>query len=139
MSELWIIGLLAFSGIAFALGGMKNGRLLRRYILPIGLATALLLNHFSPIKVGLYALLLSISLHFGYGENTPYWRKFVVFACYGLGSLVFGFTVWLILTPVICLALFIASNFKLAKDFQWKIVEFIYGTLIAITLLGAIK
>lgn len=140
MSELWMTAVLGFSGVAFAIGGMKGGRVLRRYLLPLGLALSLLLNSFPVWKVACYALALSFALHLGYGDRASWWKKALVFALYALPSLVFGLTLWQVASPLIMLLIMFLSQTKtFANDFKWKLCEFNIGVLIACTLLGAIK
>lgn len=140
MSELWMTAVLGFSGVAFAIGGMHGGRVLRRYLLPLGLALALLLNAFPLWRVATYAVALSFALHLGYGDKASWWKKALVFALYAIPSLVFGLTIWQVFSPVIMLLImFISQTKTFADDFKWKLVEFNIGVLIACTLLGAIK
>ena len=139
--ELVQIAALTSGGVCFSLGGMRGGRFVRRYALPLALSgCAWLLTGFWSWRLVAFALALSFALHLGYGERTPYWRKFLVFCLYAASTLFFGFTIWQIITPVIMMLLFIASNaMKFATEFRWKVVEFIWGVLIAATLIGAIK
>jgi hypothetical protein len=52
-----------------------------------------------------------------------------------LPTLALGFTIWQIITPIAFIVMFKLSNWKpLSKDFVWKIVEFITGVLVGVTV-----
>lgn len=145
MSEWLMILVMAFSGALFAAGGthikgIGGQKWIRRFGIPVFLfviTRALDVYLFGSIAM---ALTLCIALHMGYGERTPYWRKALVFAGYGLPFLFIGWSWWIVIMPIVCLVMFRLSNWKpMATTFYWKCVEFLYGTLIAVTLIGAIK
>lgn len=125
-----IIGMCA-GGTLFAVGG-TGYKWARRFLLPAIWALLCFIMGFNLIKCCLifagYAAVFSL----GYGESKPYWYKMLVGISYGLPSLVLGFSVWNILIPLIFISLFVLSNTKnTAKDFPWKICEFIFGAVTA--------
>jgi len=132
--------ILSCGGICFALGGMAGGRIIRRYVLPLGLGIGAFFLDQDLWRCIAFALTLSFSLHLGYGENSSYFKKIMVFTLYVASTLFFGFTIWQIFTPYLIFMLFVLSNsVKFAKQFKWKVCEFLMGVLIAVTLIGAIK
>jgi hypothetical protein len=140
-----MIVVMALGGILFAAGGtdipgIGGQKWLRRYVLPVFFAFICLLSHVIWWKALGMAVSLIVILSCPYGSKTPYWLKALVFSGYGAAFLWIGFTFWVIATPVICFALFCLSNWKLtAKSFWWKMVEFSYGFLLAITLISCIN
>ena len=137
MNEYAIIVYMVSAGTLFAVGGTWK-KLVRRFGLPI--ATAVFLA-FLPIpiwKVLLSSGLLCVALHLGYGETKPYWYKGLVAVAYVLPSLVLGFTVWQVITPLVFVGMFYFSNHYFKADFPWKVVEFITGVCIAVTFITAI-
>jgi hypothetical protein len=146
MSELLMIIIMSVSGALFALGGteipyFKTGfKWLRRFVLPLFLALGCVLSGVSWWQASIYALLLCASLHMGYGERASYLKKFLIFVSYSGVSAVIGLSWWLVITPVVLILLFAASNWKpMASSIFWKAAEFVMGTLIAISLIAAIN
>jgi hypothetical protein len=138
MSEWLEILTMTVSGSLFAIGGTK-GKFWRRYVLPLFLAFICVLSLVSWWQSSLYAVGLCVALSCGYGERTAYWLKFLIFCAYSGVSLCIGFSWWVIITPVILILLFFASNWKpLASTVFWKAWEFIAGTLIGISLIASI-
>lgn len=145
MNEWMMIALMAVSGTLFAAGGtdipgVGGQKWMRRYLLPIVLFSALVLScHvlWWVAILGGFGLIVALSL--GYGERTRYPLKLVVFSCYGLPSLLIGFSWWVVITPVVLFAAFVASNWKpLATTVFWKSWEFLAGALIAYCFIGAV-
>lgn len=137
MNEWIQILVLAASVVCFAIGGTGH-KWVRRYVLPIflGVIGAMLTSWWQGSG---YAICLCAVLCAGYGERTPYWMKFLVFCGYGLVSLWFGFTLWCVLTPFVCISLFALSNWKYtAKYLSWKIVEMAFGFLIGACYISSI-
>jgi hypothetical protein len=140
MTNEWLaILIMTLSGALFAIGG-TGWKPARRYVLPVLLAVTAYFSHISWWQCLGMAVTLIVALSAGYGERTPYWRKALVFAGYGLSFLWIGWTWWIVITPVVCLGLFWLSNNKLtARTFFWKAVELLYGALIGITFIVAIS
>lgn len=142
-TEMLALILIIGSGILFRLGGMglppfKKGW--RRFILP------LFLGIMGCIAIGLkiellYALIGSaISFSLPYGSKTPYWLKCIVASTFTLPILFIGFTIWIIIVPVLFIALFLLSNNKIsANEFGWAIVEILTGTGIGIAWARALR
>jgi hypothetical protein len=145
MNEWMMILVLALSSVLFAIGGthidgIGGQKWVRRFLLPLLLALGCLLSGVSWWQASIYALLLCASLHMGYGERTPYWKKFLIFASYSGVSAMIGLSWWLVITPVLLTLLFIGSNWKpAASSIFWKAWEFLAGTLIAISLIAAVN
>ena len=140
MKEWLQLGALVSGSVCFAIGGMHGGRIVRRYILPLLLAGFAYLLEATMWKCISSGLVLMVSLHLGYGEKVPWWRKALVWLLYSASTLFFGFTVWQVISPIAMACLFILSNFKgTSSSFFWKGVEFFWGALIAVTMLGAIN
>jgi hypothetical protein len=132
------------SGALFSAGGthipdIGGQKWLRRIALPIFLAFICVLSHVIWWKALCLAVTLFGVLSLGYGERTPYWLKAIVFTGYGVAFLWIGFSLWVVLTPILCFGLFCLSNWKLtAKNFWWKYVEFSYGLFLAVTLISVL-
>jgi len=125
--------------IMFPLGG-TGFKYLRRYVFPLILAGVALFGGLQPLNAALYAVLTCGALHLPYGSKTPYLVKFLVGCAFVAPTLLFGFTIWQIITPVAFIGLFRLSNWKpLANEFTWKIVEAITGLLIGISLAVFLK
>lgn len=140
MNEMLQITLMACFGACFAIGG--TGFLeVRRYLMP-GLG-AVIITWAVPDAWFLTLaamILLGIVLHFGYGDEVNWpWKALVGFS-YSLPSLFYGWSWWNFIYPGLFIGLFALSNWKpSAKSFTWKICEFIFGSGIAFTLIGAIQ
>lgn len=125
---------MAVGGLCFSFGG-TGWKPARRFIMPVLLGLICLFAGFSWWQSLGLSVTLSIVLHLGYGEKSPYWKKSLIFASYGLATLWLGFSVWQIITPIGCLLLFLGSNTKWSSNaFLWKICEFLMGSLIGITI-----
>jgi hypothetical protein len=142
--ELIYITLMALGGSLFALGGTGGwsyvSKSWRRYGLPLAFTGLLILLGVGYWRVLGSMSLLSAALHLGYGIRKPYWYKTLVGLSYVLPSLFFGFTWWTFLTPIGFIVLFALSNWRYTqRDFVWKVVEFMTGAFIAITIIGALQ
>jgi hypothetical protein len=138
MNEFIQIAVLSISLALFALGG-TGFKWMRRYVLPIafGILGAFLASWWQGLG---YAVTLCAFLCMGYGEKASWWYRALIFTGYGASSLWFGWSYWLIVTPVVCLGLFWLSNFKpTASSFGWKCVEAAYGFLIAASYISALS
>jgi len=140
----WIqIAVLVWCVFLFPAGGTDIPKIggqkwLRRILMSIGLGVlaGLLTTWWQGVG---YALTLFGVLSCPYGSKTPYWLKALVFTGYGATSLWFGYSWWLLITPILCLGLFFFSNLKLtAKSFPWKICEGAMGFLVAAAYIAAI-
>jgi hypothetical protein len=139
VNEWMQILVMASCGALFAIGG-TGWKPARRYGIPVLLLVIALISGVLWWKSVLMALSLVIALSLGYGDKTAYWLKAIVFATYGLSFLWIGWSLWVVLTPVLCFSLFCLSNWKItSKDFFWKACEFIYGTLIGITFISVVN
>lgn len=71
-----------------------------------------------------------------YGSRTPYPVKFLVGISYSLPLLFIGLNTWMAVTPIAFIILFILSNRSgfFASTVVWKIVEFLVGVSIAISM-----
>jgi hypothetical protein len=119
----------------YALGGWK-WKFLRREILPIIWGILLFMSGVLLWKILIFMPLQDIMFRLPYGEKTPYWQKALIGISYVLPSLLFGFTIWQIVLPILFIVYFILSNWKkTASEFSWKIVEgtvgFQLGVIIA--------
>lgn len=137
MNEWLQIIILAMSASMFAIGG-TGLKWVRRFALPLLLAVVF----FAAGSDGRRAILLGVSLccsfHLGYGDRTKYGQKFLVFVTYSASTLWIGLTWWQIALPILLWSLFVLSNLRqTAIMFQWKFVEFMYGALVAQTIISA--
>jgi hypothetical protein len=145
MNEWIIILTMSFCSILFASGGtdipvIGGQKWLRRFGIPIFLSIIAVLSHVIWWKVSIMAILLIIGLSAGYGENSNYWKKLAVFCMYSVPFLIIGWSIWVVITPIICLLLFKLSNIEqTANDFKWKYVEFAFGYLISVTFISCLK
>jgi len=140
MNHEWLmIAAMAVGSICFAVGG-TGPKWVRRYIMPVLLGViALIAGEVWHRCLG-YTLTLMIAVHLGYGEKYPYWAKFLVGCAFVLPSLFFGFTWWQVITPIVFVGMFKISNMPFSSNsFVWKIVEFLTGGLIGVTLANLIK
>lgn len=143
MNELLMIFCMSISGILFSLGGTdingKGYKAIRRYLLPFILSiiasyNAILWQSFA------YSLILCFFLHLGYGDRCSWLKRVIIFIGYGLPSLFFGFSWWVVITPVILTLLFLGSRWKpLASTIFWKAFEYLGGVLIALCFIGGIQ
>jgi hypothetical protein len=146
MINEWLqIIVMAVGGVLFAAGGtdipgIGGQKWLRRIVLPLFFAFICVLSHVVWWKCVLLGSFLFVALSLGYGSRTPYWKKALVFSTYGLSFLVIGWSIWVVLTPVLCFSLFCLSNWKpVAQWFWWKQIEFFYGLFLSITLISALS
>ena len=123
----------------FAIGGTSGfNKAFRRYGIP--LATTLYLVFVGVVgwKVCIVAVGLCAVLHFGYGENSKPIKRVFVFLSYYIPSIILGFTIWQIISPIVTWVIFKLSNVKFVeRHFPHKIWEFVVGLLISITVITA--
>lgn len=125
---------MTLGGSLFAIGG-TGWKPARRFILTGILGVIAYFSGFPVLSCVLYSITQTVTFTLPYGERTPYWGKALVFISYAIPSMILGFTIWQIITPVVCFLLFVLSNHKLTrKHFPWKVCEFIMGSLVAVTV-----
>lgn len=134
MNEWYMIGCMGGGGILFAVGG-TGPKWIRRFVLPVLLGLLALLAGIDWWRcLGMVAGLI-VAFHLGYGEKHPYWFKFLVGITFVLPTLFLGFNVWQIITPLTFVGMFKLSNIKFwSRMFPWKVVEFLTGALIGVTV-----
>jgi uncharacterized integral membrane protein len=144
MNEWLMILCVTVSAALFASGGtdipgIGGQKWLRRYVLPAFLAFICVLSGVKWwVSLG-YGLLMIPLLCAGYGDRAGYFKRVLIFVSYGLPSLLIGFSVWIIITPVLLTLLFIGSNTKqVASQFVWKMWELMAGVLIGMCLIAAL-
>lgn len=129
--EILMMIAMTISPLLWMLGGW-HWKWLRRFLLPVCLGI-LLLSVWHWGLVLLWTITQMTTFTLPYGEKTPYWLKTVVGCTYVIPSLLFGFTIWQIVLPVVFIVTFILSNWKPTKrDFAWKICEGTTGFLIGV-------
>ncbi len=139
MNEWLMILSMALGGIGFAVGG-TGPKWVRRYILPVALGAICYFAGLDLWKVGCLSLGLSIAFHLPYGSKSPYWMKAITATCFILPTMFIGFSLWQLFTPLAFLGMFWLSNNRYwDRLFPWKIVEFLTGTFIAVTVVQLIN
>lgn len=134
MTEWQMIIAMALGGILFAVGG-TGFKPARRFILPFLLGGLCLWNGFVWWKCLIVWLGFTGAFHLPYGSKTPYWAKFLAGCAFVAPTIALGFSWWQIITPLLFILMFWLSNLKLTeKVFKWKIVEFLTGALIGVTI-----
>ena len=137
-NEWLMIASMANGGILFAVGG-TGFKWIRRFLMPFIFGFLCLFGGFELWRcLGLW-LTMSGVMHLGYGERYPYWAKFIIGCSYAATTLFLGFSWWQIITPVCFVGMFWLSNQKFSSNtFLWKIVEFMTGCLIGVTIASLI-
>lgn len=141
MNEWLMILAMALGGILFAAGGTDIPKIggqkwLRRFLLAFGLGLLIFLCKVVWWKALVVASGLCIAFHLPYGEKSSYLVKTITATCFTLPTLVLGFSLWQLFTPVAFLSMFWLSNSKyFGKFFPWKIVEFLTGIYISVTII----
>ena len=136
MIEWGMIGCMAVGGVLFAVGG-TGFRWMRRYLMPVLFGVITTLCGHPVLRCAAMSALMSIALHMGYGDKVPYWRKLLTAALWVAPVLIVGFAAFAftLLTPLLFVTLFALSNWKpTSAIFRWKIVEFITGVMIGVTV-----
>lgn len=137
MTEILGLIIIIGSALLFRMGGMgllpfRKGW--RRFILPIflGIIGIIATNHKVELVFAVICSVIAFSLP--YGQKTPYWLKCIVATTFTLPTLFLGFTIWVIIVPILFITLFILSNNKItANEFGHAIVEILTGVGIGIT------
>jgi len=139
MTEWQMILTMALSGTLFSVGG-TGFKPARRFILPFLLALMCFWNGFIIWKCIVICAGLMIAFCLPYGSKTSYKIKFLTACAMTLPTIVLGFSWWQIITPLLFMAIFWLSNFKLtANIFKWKICEFLIGTLVGANIASLLK
>lgn len=137
--EWLMIVAMGAGGVLFAAGG-TGFKWARRFVLPVVLTVVAGVSGIIWWKCALYWVAQTGTLHLGYGEKLPYWRKALTFVAYVIPTLILGFSWWQLITPILMLGLFKLSNMKWSSNiFVWKVCEFIYGATIGIIVSTVIK
>ena len=139
-TELKMIVSIVVGVSLYTLGGYK-WKFLRREVLPIIWGLLLLSLGVHIWKCITYIILQDIVFRLPYGESRPYWFKGLVGVAFVLPTLLFGFTLWQLITPLVFISMFALSNWMhTSNDFTWKICEgsvgFCMGCVIAVLLTG---
>ena len=138
--ELGIIVALGLGTILYSLGGYR-WKFFRREVLPISWGLLLFIQGALLWKCVLYAIFQDATFRLPYGESKPYWFKGLVGVAFVLPTLLFGFTLWQLITPLVFISTFALSNWiHTSNDFAWKVCEgsvgFCMGCIIAVLLTG---
>lgn len=138
--EYVIIGLVCLGALLFSLGGTIN-KALRRFLLPLILASGGLLLGLAWWRCLIALPLMIGALCLGYGENHPLWKKALTILALGACLLPLASGANALLTLIIP-AVF-GTNYWLSRRFNWyswKLVELACGgalggvvTLLALT------
>ena len=132
--EILMIAAMTSGGLLGSLGG-TIWKPIRRFFLPLVLGVIAFLAGFAWWKCLIYTLLTVGAFSLGYGEKRPYWYKFIVGIAFVFPTLIFGLTIWQIITPLIWVLFFKLSNTKwLSDEFVWKVVEFVSFCFVGVTL-----
>lgn len=132
--EWYMIGCMGGGGILFAVGG-TGPKYVRRFILPVLLGSLALLAGIDWWRCLAMASLMIGAFCLPYGERTPYWAKFLVGISFIAPTFFLGLNVWQAITPVAFIVMFKLSNVTWwGNQFKWKIVEFLTGALIGVTV-----
>jgi hypothetical protein len=137
MNEVLMLVVILVSIALFSIGGM-GWKGVRRFVLPIvlGITASFYVEWWQCVG---YAVTLSALLCLGYGERASWLYRLAIFIGYGAVSLWFGFSWWVLVTPIACAGMFILSNNPLtAQSFVWRIVEAGMGFLISAGFIGSI-
>jgi len=137
MTEIIYILMMVLGVGLFALGG-TGFKWMRRFLMPIALGGCLYYLGVNIIQVIISMGILCGAMCLGYGQNFPWWVKFLVGCSYMAPSLVIGFSLWVFIVPVVFIVLFLLSNWQeTEKSFTWKIVECAFGFIISASLIAA--
>lgn len=140
MNEWLMILTMALGGILFAAGGTDIPKIggqkwLRRFILSIILGVVAYYCGLETWRVIGMSIGLCIAFHLPYGSKHSYLVKTLTACCFTAPTIFIGFDVWQAITPVAFLGMFWLSNNRFtARFFPWKVVEFLTGVYIAITV-----
>jgi hypothetical protein len=132
--ELLMISSMVSGGLLGSLGGYK-WKWLRRFVLPFILGIISIFAGFIWWKCLILIIGLMVSFCLPYGSKTPLWLKCIVACTFTLPTLILGYSIWQIITPIVFIGMFLLSNWKFsANEFVWKIVEFITFALVGVTV-----
>ena len=136
MTEWQMIGLVLSAVAGWSLGGTWK-KWVRRYLYPASLL--LWLPFLWPWPLIGVLLTLSLTLHFGYGERTPWHIKLPVFASYAAPAAFLSVPVALI--GGVLIACWLGTYMALSHRYQWmthKLFELLSGFLQASVLVIAV-
>src|ERR1044072_2309155 len=145
MNEWLMILTMALGGILFPAGGTDIPKIggqkwLRRFILAAafgGLAYWAGIVWWRDLILGIG---LCIAFHLPYGSRSSYLIKTLTAICFVLPTFALGFNLWQVFTPAAFLGMFWLSNSRYwNRLFSWKIVEFLTGSYIAVTIVTLIQ
>jgi hypothetical protein len=142
MNAEWYLILSCLAGtFLFVAGGteipfFKTGfKWLRREILPLIWGLLALSAGFEWWRCLAFAVCQDVAFRLPYGDRTPTWLKLIVFMALPLPSLWFGFTVWQIISGLLCFILWALSNWKpTANIMSWVIACLLMGAALGITI-----
>src|SRR3990167_1751560 len=135
--ELAYILMMTSGVLLWNLGGYR-WKGFRRFILGPVLCGLLICSGFRIWQAILTGLLTIGVTHMGYGDKSPWWKKTLTAVSYNLPAVVFGWTLWFIIQPVVFLGVFSLSNMGWSrKDFVWKCAEGIAGLVFVVTIIAA--
>lgn len=142
--ELVSIFMMGLGVILWSLGGWR-WKGWRRIVLPVVMIGLVLWYGVAWWQAVLSSGLLYLAACMPYGTNTPWFipnrhgSKMAAGISYIFPALVYGWTWWFIITPVLFMLIFWASNSKaLHKDFIWKVCEGWIGLMVVVTIIAAI-
>lgn len=140
MNNEWLMILcMGFGGTCFAIGG-TGPKWVRRIVLPILFGVISLVGGVVWYRCLIYSITQYGMLTLGYGESLPIWRKVITAIAYILPTLILGFSFWQIIFPISFILMFKLSNTKITANlFVWKIVEFLTGSLLGVTVAHILK
>lgn len=140
MNEWLMILAMALGGVLFAAGGtdipkVGGQKWLRRFLLSAALGALCFCSEVIWWKSLILAAGLCIAFHLPYGSNHSYWVKTITAVCFVLPTISLGFSYWQLATPVAFIGMFwLSNNGYWGKYFPWKIVEFLTGVYISVTV-----
>lgn len=145
VSQEYIAILMMTSGVLFwSLGGtLWKG--FRRFILPAVIGGLLIWYGIIWFKALLSSVLFIISACMPYGDSTPWFKpnehgsKLITALALTLPAIPLGTTWFYLVTPVVFLLTFWASNSFLHKSFPWKVCEGATGLMVILTIISALQ
>jgi hypothetical protein len=143
MPELNLIIIPVVSSLLFMLGGYR-WKYLRRYVLPILLGSACLINGVIWWRAAILMATLMVGTSLPYGDSLQkllkweplvWLARFFVLSTYTIGAIAIGWSPWIVITPVIGIIMFYISRQKWGEKLvPWKLFEGIMGYLVGFTV-----
>lgn len=140
MNEWLQILSMSLGGVLFAAGGTDIPRIggqkwLRRFLLAALFGGLIYINDIAWWRAVGVAVGLCIAFHQPYGHKHSYYIKIITAVGFTIPTLFIGFNLWQLFTPLAFISMFWLSNNKYTSSlFPWKVVEFLTGVYIAITV-----